>query len=34
LPILTAVYLHINWKEHAACDLNFIAKGEGLQGHR
>jgi len=23
------VCLHINWKAHAACDLNFIVKGEG-----
>ena len=21
---------HINWKVHAACDLNFIVKGERL----
>jgi len=24
------VYLHINCKLHAACDLNFIVKGEVL----
>ena len=24
------VCLHINWKAHAACDLSFIVKGEGL----
>jgi len=22
--------LHINWKSHAACDLNSMVKGEGL----
>jgi len=22
--------LHINWKVYTACDLNIIAKGEGL----
>jgi len=22
--------LHINWKAHAACDLNFIVNGKGL----
>jgi len=24
------VCLHINWKVHLACDLNFIVKDEGL----
>ena len=28
--VLTTLCLHINWKVHAACDLNFIVKGEGL----
>jgi len=28
--VLTTVCLHINWKAHAACDLNFIVKGKGL----
>jgi len=27
---LTTACLHINWKAHAACDLKFIVKGEGL----
>jgi len=27
---LTTVCLHINWKAHAACHLNFIVSGEGL----
>jgi len=27
---LTTVCLYINWKIHAACDLNFLVKGEGL----
>jgi len=30
LHVLTKVYLHINWKVHLACDLNFIIKGERL----
>ena len=25
-----SVYKHINWKMHAACDLNIIVKCEGL----
>jgi len=28
--VLTTVCLHIFWKAHVACDLNFIVKGEGL----
>jgi len=24
------VCLHINWKAHVACDLNFTVKGKGL----
>jgi len=24
------VYLHVNLKVNAACDLNFVVKGEGL----
>jgi len=27
--VLTTVCLHINWKVHVVCDLNFIGKGEG-----
>jgi len=27
---LSTVCLQINWKAHAACDLNFTVKGEGL----
>ena len=30
MRVLTTVYLHITWKTHAACDLNFIVKGERL----
>ena len=29
-PNIATVCLHINWKVHAACDLNFIVKAEGL----
>jgi len=28
--VLTTVCLHINWKVHLACDLNFTVKDEGL----
>jgi len=28
--VLTIVWLHINGKAHAACDLNFIVNGKGL----
>jgi len=28
--MLTAVCLHINWKAHAACDLNIFVKCEGI----
>jgi len=28
--VLTTMCLHINWKVHAACYLNFIVKDEGL----
>jgi len=28
--VLTTMCLHINWKAHAVCDLNFIVKGERL----
>jgi len=28
------MYLHITWKAHEACDLNFIVKGEGLLSHK
>jgi len=31
LKVTSAVLnLHINWKAHAACDLNIIVKNEGL----
>ena len=30
IACLTTACLHINWKVHMACDLNFIVKGEGL----
>jgi len=26
----STVCLHINWNVHAACDSNFVTKGEGL----
>jgi len=29
--VLTSVCLHINWKVHVACYLNFIVKVEGLK---
>ena len=28
--VLTTMCLHINWKVHTACNLNFVVNGEGL----
>jgi len=28
--ILITVCLHVHWKLHVHCDLNFIVKGEGF----
>jgi len=30
--VLTTVHLHINWKAHLACDLNFLSKVEDFSG--
>ena len=30
IACFSSVCLHISWKVHAACDLNFTVKGEGL----
>ena len=32
--VLTTVHLRITWKARVACDLNFITKDEGPEGHR